>query len=449
MKGLSIASVFLIILIPLIASAQEFTLSELARIAIKTSERIKITEEDLYIAEREKDRALAVLWPRLSIFGSHTRYSEKRGEDGFILQPEYSNSWGLRLSQSFSLGGKELIAYGIARDSIRKGTYNLDSVREDYLMEVTRLYFELLKAKKAVEIAETNVKRLIKHRDASRKRLEIGEVTKTALLRAEAELAGAEAELLRAKNNHSIAKANLERVVGFGDDFDIKEERYPISIEPLIKDCPINPLDCLREIALRERSELKTIGVQLEMAKDEVRYAKGSYWPNISIEGVYLREESEPSPTFSIDKRIYGVLRLDFPFFEGGLRRAEVSQARARLRQVEYNISDLKERIALDVESAYLNYQTTSGVLESNRAKHRYALDNFNAVSKQFEFGLVDSLDVIDANTLLSTTERELANAEYDRQLSIMRLRHAIGLLSESLLKEHAQNSAEGGKGSD
>ncbi|GAB4534230.1 MAG: TolC family protein [Thermodesulfovibrionia bacterium] len=438
MKRLSIIFVILCIFMPHMVYAQGFTLSELARMAIGTSERIKVAEEDLYITEKERDRALAVLWPRLSIFGSHTRYSEKMDKDGFILQPDYSNSWGLRLSQSFSLGGRELIAYRIAKESIRKGMHSLDSVREDYLMEVTRLYFELLKAKRAVEIADANVKRLIRHRDASRKRLEIGEVTRTALLRAEAELAGAEAELLKAQNSLSIAKANLQSAVGLEEDFDINEEGIPTTIEPLIKDCPINPLDCLKEIALRERAEIMSMDVQLEIAKDEVRYVKGSYFPNLSIEGVYLKEESEPSPTFSIDKRVYGVLRFDFPFFEGGLRRAEVSQARARFRQVEYNISEMKKRIALDVESAYLNYQTALGVLESNKAKQKYALDNFNAVSKQFEFGLVDSLDVIDANTLLSTTERELANAEYDHQLSIMRLRHALGLLSDDLLNEPA-----------
>ena len=44
-----------------------------------------------------------------------------------------------------------------------------------------------------------NVGRLTKHRDAASVRLKVGEVTKTALLRAEAELSGAQSEEIKAK----------------------------------------------------------------------------------------------------------------------------------------------------------------------------------------------------------------------------------------------------------
>ncbi len=413
--------------------AHEYTLSELLRLALKRSEKIKIAEEDVYISRKEKERSLAVLWPTLSAFGSHTRYSEKKDEGGFMLQPDYSNSWGLRLDQSFSLGGKELIAYSIANDSIRKSIHDLDSVKEDYLMEVTIAYFDLLKAKKAVEITEVNVKRLTQHRDATKKRLEVGEVTKTALLRAEAELAGAKADLLKARNNLLLRKAMLQRTVGIEGDFEIKDEAFSVNLESLIKDCQLIPLDCLKEKAFIERPEMMAMYVQKRIAEKEINYTKGSYWPTLSIEGVYLREENEPASTFGLDERIYGVLKLDFPFFEGGLRMAEVSQSKAKFRQVEYSLSDLRKTIAVEVEDSYLNYLTVSGILESLRAEAEYAIDNFNAVSKQFEFGLADSLDVIDANTLLVTTERELANARYDYQLSFFRLKHAVGLLFKGI----------------
>lgn len=433
MKRLSLVFSLLIIFIPLGVFASEYTLNELWGLALKRSERIKIAEEGIYISKKEKDRAVAVLWPALSAFGSHTRYSEEKSRDGLILQPGYSSSWGLRLNQSFSLGGRELIAYSIAKDSIRKNIHDLDSVRENYLMEVTIAYFELLKAKKAVEIAKANVERLTKHRDATKKRLEVGEVTKTALLRAEAELAGANADILRARNNRHLSKAILQRLVGLEKDFDIKEKDFPVALEPLIKDCQVTPLDCLKERALSERPEMMTMDIQREIAEKEIRYTKGSYWPNLAIEVVYLREENEPSPTFSLDERVYGILRFDFPFFEGGLRRAEVSQAKARLRQAEYSFFDLRKAITIEVEESYLNYLTVSGILESLRAEAEYALDNFNAVSKQFEFGLADSLDVIDANTLLVTAERKLANAGYDYQFSFLRLKHAVGLLLETV----------------
>jgi outer membrane protein len=165
-----------------------------------------------------------------------------------------------------------------------------------------------------------------------------------------------------------------------------------------------------------------------------VKFAKGAYWPSLSVEGVYIREENEPASTFGLDERIYGVLRLDFPFFEGGLRRAEVGAARARLRQTEYGLSELRRQINVEVENSYLIFITQDAIMNRLRAEVEYAVDNFNAVTKQFRHGLADSIDVIDANTLLATSQRELANSEYFYQLAFIRLQRSIGTLLTSVI---------------
>ena len=61
----------------------------------------------------------------------------------------------------------------------------------------------MLRAKKAFEITSPNVERLTKYRDAAAIRLKVGEVTKTTLLRAEAELSGAQSEEDKGKERAS------------------------------------------------------------------------------------------------------------------------------------------------------------------------------------------------------------------------------------------------------
>ncbi|MDO9287422.1 MAG: hypothetical protein Q7T83_01375, partial [Thermodesulfovibrionales bacterium] len=51
---------FLIILFANYAHAVEYSLEDLYRIALERSERIKISEEDLFIAETGKDKARSV-----------------------------------------------------------------------------------------------------------------------------------------------------------------------------------------------------------------------------------------------------------------------------------------------------------------------------------------------------------------------------------------------------
>jgi len=426
-----ITSLLVMVLSPNIFAAEEYALQDLYSIALENAERIKISEEDLFIAERGKDKALSALLPRLSAFGEYKRYSEKKESNtpvgSFITQPEKSTSWGLRLDQSLSLGGREIISLQISKSGIESGRYNLDAIKEDYLLNVSSAYFDVLKAAKAVEIANANLERLLKHRDASNARLKAGEATKTVVLRAEAELSGARSEMLKSENGLKLAKAVLARIAGINGEYSIREPMDNIRYAAGIEDN--QSFESFKETALNERAEIKSNGIQKKIAEDQVRYAKGSFMPTLSVAGVYLKMDEDPSSSFSNTKSVYGSLSLNFPFFEGGLRRAELREALSKKRQAEFALEDLKKTINIDVENACLDVKTQAGILKSLEDQMTFAKDNYNAVSKQFEYGLGNSLDVMDANTLLVTSERQLSEAKYNHQLSLLKLRRATGTL--------------------
>ena len=446
MKKLILSLIFLLLSIPYSVSAEEYSLADLYRLALDRSETIKIAEEDLYIAERGKDKARAVFLPTLSAFGYHTRFSDEKRQDSILLQPENTNEWGLNLNQTFSLSGREFTAYKIAGNAITKSEFDLQAVKEEYLLNVSTQYYTVLRTKKGLEISRTNVERLKKHRDAAKIRLEVGEVTKTVLLRAEAELAGAQSELIKSENNLMITLTRLAKTVGISGDYDIKEpmsnndfnapDKVFSDMSISMKDCQLPAIDCLKEIAMSERAEIKALIIQKQIAEDEVKYAKGSYWPSLSLEANYFRQENEPATAFGLDERIYGGLKLDFPFFEGGLRRAEVREANARLRQAELILSDLKHEISVEVENAYLILKREAALIKQVQAELTFARENYKSVTKQFQYGLADSIDTIDANTLLVNAERDLTNAKYTYQLAFINLKRASGVLLKTILNQ-------------
>lgn len=428
---------FLFVFIPCSISAQKYSLDELYGLALERSETIKILEEDLYISKREKAKARSILMPRLSAFGEHTKYSREKGIGSFTIQPDYTNTWGLRLDQSISTGGKEIIAYKMAKDGIVRSRYDLDSVKEEYLLSVASIYYDLLKAKKAMQIAEANVERLKKHRDAAEIRLSVGEVTKTVLLRAKAELSGAQSDLIKAQNSLNVAKAILASRVGIRGDYDVEEKEgiEDYSKEEFISGCLWNDLACLKETALSERSEIKSFKMREKIAKQEITYTKGSHLPTVSVEGLYSRRESSPSTSFGLEESIYAGLKLDFPLFEGGMRKAEVNEARAKSRQAELSLLDKKKSIDVEVEIAYLDLTAGLGVITKLESQAAYAGENYNMVSQQFKHGLANSVDVMDANTLLVTAERQLANARLDYEVFVLRLKRAVGIFLKTVMR--------------
>ena len=92
----------------------------------------------------------------------------------------------------------------------------------------------------------------------------------------------------------------------------------------------------------------------------------------------------------------------------------------------------MKKSIDLEVESAYLDLLTQKEALVYLKDQLVFAEDNYRAVSRQFEVGLADSINVIDANTLLVSTERNFTEATYNYRISILRIKQTTG----SFLKE-------------
>ncbi len=416
--------------------AARYTLADLYRMALQNAERIQISEENLVIAETGKEKAMALLYPKLTGFSTYTRWEdEKYGAGsrigpytlpGSLIQPRETGTWGMRIDESLSLSGRELTALAISRENIRKSAFDLDAAREEYLLNVAQAYYSVLKAAKNLEIADANVERLAAYREAAEKRLKVGEVTKTVLLRAEAELSGARSDRMAAMNGLELAKAQLRRIAALQEDFEVAETEET--------DLEMSSLDDFQATALSERADLKGLEIQRRIAEDQVRFARGAYWPNLSLTGGYIRTEQSPETTSLNREGINAGISLNFPIFEGGLRVAEVKEAKARERQSRLLHEDLKKAIAVEVRSAYLDLVTQKSILKFLVDQRAFARENYKAVNRQFEFGLAQSIDVIDANTLLVSAEQKVAEAGYSYQMSILRVKKAVGVLLKEIL---------------
>ena len=414
------------------AVAVEYTWEDLCRMTLERSEKIKIMEDYVSIARTGKDKKMSALIPKLTAYGSYTDWTESKYSPanaftptlilpGTVIQPNSGTAWGVRLDQSITLNGKEITDYSISKDNIERQQNETNAQKEEYLMTVSAAFYEMLRAQKVLEIANSTVERLTAYRKAAEKRLKVGEVTKTVLLRADGELSGALSDQIKAKNVLDLSRAILARIVGITEDFTLKEK--------FLEDAPLPPLDSYVAMGLAKRAEMKGVEIEKQMTKDQIRVAKGGYWPILSISGVYGGMDQDPVPSTMNRESAYGQVALNYPFFEGGLRRAEVKEAMIRDRQAGLKMEDLKKTIRIEVETTYLELKNQRGIIKSLEDQLLFAQDNYKAVTRQFEMGLANSIDVMDANTLLVSTERQLTTAIYSHQVFQFRMKRATGVL--------------------
>lgn len=429
----SLNQLFLFISIILFSQASAFcqttySLYELAQIANKQSETIKIAEDDLYIAQQDKERALSVLIPRATAYGSLTEY-----KNDTVSSPD-SQTMGIKLTQSFTLNGKELIALDVAKRGIEGKEFSLETIRSQYLLKVAQAYYNILSAQRYLEIAQSDVTRLTTHRDAVKEKLSVGNVTRTDLYRAEAELSKSLTEQVKAENGVLQSKAALQNLVPIETEFSLQKENiegienYKFRLEEIQAD------------ALKNRTEIKEAKKNLDIARKTVKFKKSDYWPTISLEAGYretdIQYDALPSAVEKDMEDTYFSGELVFPLYDGGLRRAEIRQALADQRKSENALALQEKRINLDSKISFLDHETAKSTLLNLQDELKSAQENFNAVQMQFKYGMADSIDMMDANTLLVTAQRRISDAEYTYYFSVLKILYTKGNLIAFLLKQ-------------
>ncbi|WP_020589382.1 TolC family protein [Desulfobacter curvatus] len=409
-----------------------YTLEQLCRVANENAETIQIAREQTYIAEQDKKRAQSVLIPAATLYGSYLNF---KNDDSYT--PDV-NTLGGKLTQSFTLNGKELIAYDVSKKRIKKAKFSEQAIRSDYIFQVAQAYIQALNFKRLVEVADAEVKRLNTYKDSVNEKLTVGSVTKTALYRAQAELSKAKTNQIMAINDVRTAKAGIVRLTGIEDEFsivpgDTKEvENFSVTLEQI------------KSHALENRYEIKEATKDVEIARRTIAYEKGEYWPRIELEGGYREKDitydTEIGNQSGYDtEEAYIQAQLIFTLYDGGLRRAQVRQAVAKQRQAEQSLANEKKVVILESKQSFLEFNTAKSTLINLADEVKSAQENFSAVQMQFKYGMADSIDVMDANTLLVDAQRRISNARSSFYLSILKIIYTQGDILGYFLKEKSE----------
>jgi outer membrane protein len=403
------------------AWSEEYDINEIYQLILKNNQKIMIADEDIKQAYLGKDKAMSDILPSLTAEGDYTRRPDALSSpSGALVRSEAERSLQLTIKQPLYSGGKAKAGIRRANKDIERTRYDHSIIIEDLFLDAANLYYEALKARRNVGIEEAEVKRLEEHRRSAETRLRVGEVTRTILLRAEAELSGAKADLIRVKNQLRQAKEDISLLAGIRGDFDIKE---PIPLE-----APIGTDDELITLAYQERRDLAREVISQKIASEDILIARGGFFPQLSLEASYINREQDPEGTFSVSNERFAILKLTFPLFSGGSDLANLRGAKSKLRQADLGLLLLRDEIGVDVRKAYLDLGAISPLIDNLKDRVAFARENYTMVSRQFDFGLATNIDVLDANTTLLQAERELSNASYDRDIAVLRLKKVIGI---------------------
>lgn len=410
---------------PLFAASeneQMITLEDAYRSAIVRSESIAISREDLIQSEDEVRRIRSFLYPNITASFDYLRRPDEIKSSGFTVRSKSSSDFNLTLEQPLYRGGRAMARFRSAKLGRKGGWLQVQQTKEDLFFAIATAYYDTLKANNNVEIELKEVERLTEHRRSAEKQLEVGEVTKTVLFRAAAELSDAQAKLIRARNEALEAKDQLALLARIEGSFTLKDPA-PVSISDRSEVEWIS-------MAHENRIELKQDVIGIEKAKEEVKFSRGGFLPSLSLELQYRWADQDPESSFLVKNDRLALLTLEVPIFEGMLHASELAQARSRHRQSRLNKKRRQDEIATQVRRTRLTLLALTSELKHLKDRVRFAKEAFSLAERQFEVGLGTNIEVLDANATLLDAERQHINTIFDREVAILQIKKESGLFS-------------------
>ncbi|HEY4221301.1 MAG TPA: TolC family protein [Myxococcota bacterium] len=299
---------------------------------------------------------------------------------------------------------------------------SLRSARASVIYGVARSYYQVVAAKRIVDISKEQVQSSTAHRDLAKQRVDEGLSTPLALQRAELDLARAQQSLLSANGALRLAKGSLGGLVGVTSDFDVAE---PPAVPALEQG---KSADELLRRAVDARDDLRLEKQALGIADHNKTDAWMRFLPTLSFtaSGRYTSNTSG-----LVTDPFTGALglALSVPIFDGGLTLATMDESDAKLRQEVMKVGQLQQTIEDEVRGTLDDVQLKAAAVETAERVAELARAQKANVDDLFNAGAATALDVSDASLAQFQSDVDAARSRFDLQTARLGLAYAIGEL--------------------
>ncbi len=302
--------------------------------------------------------------------------------------------------------------------------------RDDLFLNVSQGYFRTLRAQKLEVVAQQDVADLKAHLKIARDQYEFGVVTYNDVLQAEVSLADAEQRLIVAKTDTIDIRSALNKVLAL-----------PVSAPTVLKDEKLETrpwgLEEATEAAVKQRSDLKASTDRVQQQEKVVTQTKSQFFPRIYTQAGLNYQQNQ----FTLhETQWFGIFGMQWTLFSGLDTKAQVSQARLRVNQLQEQHKDLGEQVRLDVQNAYLKVKQTADQIRTTEKAVTQAEENLRLNEERYKESVGTATEVIDAETLLTRTRVNYYTALYDHQMAKAELLWSMGAINALLPKEQADN---------
>jgi len=326
------------------------------------------------------------------------------------------------------------VALDQARDQVEQSDFTLQSARQDLILRVAQAYFDVLLAQFNVELAESQKAAVSEQLAQAKRNFEVGVATITDTNEAQARYDSIVAQEITARNDLDNRRTALRAIIGRAPG-DLK--RLGPGFEPQMPSP--ESADYWVDRALADNIQVKVAQYTFDIAALEVERQRAGHLPTLDLVGSLNANASNASvnTSFANDSRqaLIG-LALTIPIYQGGFVDSKVREAIALQENARQNLEAARRNALFLAQTGYSGVASAAASVKAFEQAVVSAQTAYESNRTGQEVGVRTNLDVLNTQQQLFQTRRDLAQAYFNYLVGVLRLRSAIGTLSEEDLED-------------
>lgn len=418
------------------------TLPQAVRIALEKNPARKAALADTKAASAEVREAKSFLWPRIGFAETATRGNDPIFVFGSKLQQQrftnadfalnvlntptpYSN-FSSRFGGTWNLFDSFASWHGLTRAERMKeaAAEQLDRTDQEIVFRVVDSYYQVLLAKKQLEVSEQAMKTAQAILEQSKNRFESGVVVQSDYLSAQVRMASRKQELIEAQNALAMARAQLSVALGIstGGEFDPADALQERGLPPV-------SLEDAEKTAVEMRPDLKRVRAEEMAQQQNVAIAKSSFGPRVSGFANWTADNPNFVTGGGGNNWLAGV-EIQMDLFQGGAKRAQLSHERAVQEKVAAAKEMATDAVRLEVRRAYYELDAAWQQLDVAHTSISDSQESLRINQNRYESGLSTITDLLGSEEAARRTQTDYWEAVYRYYRSYANLELARGDLN-------------------
>ncbi len=396
------------------------TLADCIRVALAQHPRTRGTWEAMRAAAAGVDKERAAYLPSADLRARAVREKTVPLDSDKENDPRRTYNAGIDVGWLLFDGGARHARVTGAEAEFRNAGFRHNAGLQDLALSVEVFYYELLGAQWRLKVAAATRKSTKYQLELAQARRDAGVVTRADVLRAKTQDAEARLQLVQARNGIQLARGRLARVMGIP-----VQSRFEIAELPeVVQNRELPRMERLLDEAARQRPELKAALALVAADRAAVSEAQAARWPSLRAHAGGGRKDTHFTP----DREEWSIgVTVAVPVFDGGARRRQVDQSRARLARSMAEYADLLQGIELEVWTAYWRLTEAAEAVVAATALTASAGESVRLAENEYKNGVISIVGLIDAQTAQTTAARRLIQARLDWYVAKAQFERAVG----------------------